>query len=403
MKDYSDYELPMELASVEAQRDPYPFWKEMRDEKPVRYDEDRGVWDVFRYEDVSEALTNYDLYSSEGTSHIGRHMLASDPPDHTVLRGMISDYFKAHYLDDFEAVIEDWAETFLTESFEDGRMDFIQDVTIPFPISVLTELMGIDQSKWPMYRGWLESLLQAPTEIDPEKIEETHRGRAETRREMREFFEAEVADREENPGDDIISTLVAQEDEVDFFDRELTLNTCSIVMIGGHVTTTQFLSNAMLAFIENDVFPALRSGEVEIGPALEEALRYYPPVSRLDRITTQEVELGGQTIPEGERLILWPSSANRDERVFDDPDEFDPHRDSTQPHVAFGRGVHTCVGNSLARREGRILFSEFIDRYEDPSLATDTLEPFFSTLVNGPAELPIEVEPKAASIESAGA
>jgi cytochrome P450 len=384
---FSDYEIPEELASDRAQLNPYPQFETLRDESPVRYDEDRDVWDVFRYEDVNAAITDHEVFSSEGTSHFGKHFLASDPPDHTKLRDMVSDYFHSSHLSDLEPIIERRAEQYLSEAVsEDGTVDWLEDVAIPLPISIIADLVGIPQSKLRLYREWSEYMLGAP-------VDRPNTKRKETRQEMRDFF-GEIADeREKNPRDDIVSTLVQCEDAVDMFDRTLTINTCILIMVGGHITTSTFASNAMWTFIEHDVFSDVRAGDVSLEDALEEVLRYRPAVARSDRLTTERAQLNGTEIPEGEHVILWLASANRDERVFDDPDEFVPDRQSEYPHMAFGRGVHTCIGNNLARLEVKTLFSKFVEKYRSANLrvAPSDLDPFYSTMISGTEHMPIEV------------
>lgn len=402
--DFGRWEIPSEIASREGQLNPFPFYERMREESPVRYDEDRGVWDVFLYDDVVEVASNYEDFSSQGASAQDRsydeddesapNMLGSDPPRHTELREVVEDYFKRNYLDQFRPKLETRADNLFDEALADGsEMEFIDDIARPFPAITIADIVGIGTDNLDSLIEWTETILESPhPDVSDEERLRSHRESMEAQEKLSEFFDETVQERKDNPQDDLI-TKVTHTDKggsmLSYTDMDAT-KFGVLLFTAGHVTTTKLLSNAVWTFIEHDLIEPLQNGSVQLETAIEEVLRYRSVAQSITRRTTTEVELGSKVIPENEPIIAWLGSAHRDESVFDTPDTFDPTRQPNR-HIAFGRGVHTCIGAPLARMEAEIILSEFLDRVADAEITTDHLEPVFSRSEYGLEELPLSV------------
>jgi cytochrome P450 len=245
----------------------------------------------------------------------------------------------------------------------------------------------VPQDKRDTYKEWSDILVGTPTEMETASRQEMMEKRVSTLRQMAGFFGEMIEKRREEDRNDLMSTLLRS----DLTEKEI-IKFGQILILAGNITTTMFLTNAVWTFIEEDLIPDLKTGEVELDRALDEVLRYRSPVKEVTRVTAEEVELRGETIPEGEVVWGWLGSANRDEEVFEHPSEFDPDR-ATRKHMAFGDGPHTCIGSNLAKLEASILLEEFLDRIEDAKLTTDRLPPFYSRATYGVESLPIRVDP----------
>jgi cytochrome P450 len=402
--DFGRWEIPSEIASREGQLEPFEFYQQMRQENPVRYDEDRGVWDVFLYEDVVEVASNFDDFSSEGASAQDRsfddedaedkpNMLGSDPPRHDELREVVEDYFKRNFLNQFRPELEDRAETLFDEALADGpEVEFIDDIARPFPAITIAEFLGIGTENLDSLIEWTETVLESPHNVSEEERLRSHRESSEAQQELADFFDKKVQQRKENPQDDII-TKVTQTDKggsmLSYTDIDAT-KFCVLLFTAGHITTTKLLSNAVWAFIEHDLIEPLNEGSVQLKPAIEEVLRYRSVAQSITRVATRDVEMRGEVISEGDPIIAWLGSAHRDPDVFKNPDTFDPTRQPNR-HIGFGRGIHTCIGAPLARMEAEIILSEFLDRVEDAEITTDQLEPVYSRSEYGLEELPLSL------------
>ena len=205
--------------------------------------------------------------------------------------------------------------------------------------------------------------------------------------EMRTYFEDLLAARRENPTNDLLSRIAATGE----LSAEQMFGFVVLLLIAGNVTTTSLVTNAVWTFGERDLFDDLRGDEEALDLAIEEVLRYRSPVRTMERWTTEAVTLGDHEIPAGSSVVAWLGAANRDEAVFEDPDSFVPDRQPNR-HVAFGHGVHTCLGASLARLEARTALTALLDRFETIDPVTEDLPPTGSMLVYGPRSLPVQYE-----------
>lgn len=397
-QEFGRWETPEELTSREGALYPFGFYETKRKNNPVSYDEQRGVWDVFKWEDVKRVARDYETFSSEGAGifdqtyededdDVSPVIVSSDPPEHTRLRNLVNDHFYPKELMQYRSEMEQRAEELIDQALADGpEFDFATDIAWKFPMIIIADMLGVPQDKRQTYKKWSDILVGTPTEMEASSREEMMQSRVRTLREMADFFGDMIETRRREERDDLMATLLNS----DLTQKEI-IKFGQILILAGNITTTMFLSNAIWTFIEEDLVPDLRSGAVELDRALEEVLRYRSPVKEVTRRTAQEVELRGRTIPEGEVVWGWLGSANRDQEVFDHPGEFNPNR-STRKHLAFGDGPHTCIGSNLAKIEASILIEEFLERVEDATLTTDRLDPFYSRATYGVERLPIRVE-----------
>ncbi|MFC4451780.1 cytochrome P450 [Halorussus aquaticus] len=396
--------FPEELSSRESWLEPFDWYREMRDDDPVRYDADRRSWDVFRYEDVKRILDDDETFSvnprltsdfvepdNPGEGLIFDTMLFQDPPRHDELRGVVDDEFQPRTLRERESHFRDLAADLLDDAVADGggRMDVVEDLAYPFPVTVIAELLGVPAEDRDRFKRWSDTLVSAAS--DDEGGEEYAERQQQAQMEMAQYFVEAIGDRRENPRDDLLSEIATTElSDGGTLSREEALGMCILLLVAGNITTTNLIANAVRCFAEADadLFDRLRGDERGLTTALEETLRYRSPVQAMTRIATEDVTMRGETIEEGDRIIVWLGSANRDERRFEDADEFRPDRSPNQ-HLGFGHGTHYCLGAPLARLEARIALGELLDSAEDIRIADAELRPTRSSFVYGVESLPI--------------
>lgn len=374
--------IPDEIDSREGQLNPYSWYREMRENNSVRYDEVRQCWDVFRYDDVQKVLSDYEMFSSQGTFEAGggddqiidlsETMINKDPPEHERLRGVADEFFEPGYLRDFSGTFAELANQQLDRVLADGNeFDFAAEFAAPIPAYVIGEILGIPPEKRELLLG-----------VRP--------GAEGTQGELKEYITELVAERKENPGDDVLSQIIHATPDGREMTPEEIYNFCSLLLLAGSHTTITLLTNSIWMFVENDLVSDIQSGDIDLDTAIEEVLRYQPSVHSLIRTAAEDTELRGKSIKEGESVILWLGSANRDPNRFDNPETFDPNR-KPNPHMAFGRGIHTCLGAPLARLEARTVLPIFFDRISDIRFTTDDRVPITESTLYGLETLPISV------------
>ncbi|MFP8890438.1 cytochrome P450 [Natrialbaceae archaeon A-CW2] len=385
---------PLEIATESGQRDPYPWFKDMRAKGPIRYDERRDAFDVFEYDLVTEVLTDWKRFTRRNTSFIDGAMMSRGPPEHTELRGMADEYFMPGEIRTFSDAFETQAEQLLDETLPPSgttELEFVDAIAKPLPIMIIANMLGVPTEKMDTFREWSTTLAEAPPELTPEAKEKTEARRNRALEQINEFFRIEIEKREAEPRDDLITKFVRKEQGSDTIDRENTVAQCGMLLVAGNVTTTTYMANAMWTFLEEDCIESLRQGEMPLRESLQEVLRYRSPVMPGKRFATEDTRLAGVDIHEGAKVIGWISSANRDEAAFENPDSFDPTQTYHKQPVAFGKGIHYCLGAPLANMEAEIMLSKFLERADTIELCADEITPFISPEIYGPVELPIRV------------
>jgi pimeloyl-[acyl-carrier protein] synthase len=337
--------------------DPYPEYRERRQQSPVFFDETRGGWMVYRHADVETVLRDTERFSAD--QGLPPSMLVSDPPAHTRLRGLVSKAFTARRVQELAPRIEGIVERLLDAAAARGEMDVIADFAYPLPITVIAELLGVEPEKRDFFREASQKIALSLGYVDdPGRPVEAMSGRND----LLWYLEGLIHKRRSDPKDDLISALIAAEDRGDFLNRGELLAMLLLLLVGGHETTVNLIGNGLLALIQHpDQLELLRDNDAIAASAIEELLRYDTSVQYSGRVARCDVELSGVKIGRGERVRAIIGAANRDPEVFAGPDRLDLTR-TPNPHLAFGVGIHYCLGAQLARLEGRIALTALVRR-----------------------------------------
>ena len=379
---------------------PYPVYRQLRDEAPVYRNEQFGFWALSRYEDVIAAHLNSDDFSSahgvtiEGAEKDAPFLIVKDPPEHTAHRRIVGRLFTPRRIALMEPFVRRTAAGLLDKLRDADRFDVVEDFSFRLPLDVISELIGIPES----YRLQIHHL--SDRIAVRESAEMTEDGILATL-ELAGLLTDLVRERRASPGDDVITMLMnTPVEEEDGRTRMLTDDELAgrflELSFAGHETVAKLIPNGVVALTW---FPGARR-ELAANPALmanavEEMLRWDPPSHYQGRWTTRDVEVRGTVIPAEQRVILVTGSAVHDERKYPDPDTFDIHRDIDR-HVSFGFGRHLCLGASLARLETRVAFEELLKRFPDFSIDETGVERRVSVNVRGLSKLPLVVESRAA-------
>jgi cytochrome P450 len=389
--------------------DPHPIWKRMRDDAPLYHNEKFNFFALSRYADVRKASLDAQTYSSAygtlieiidvvreqpGVLDLSGNFLFEDPPIHDVHRAILAPAFTARRIASLEPMIRDLSAASLDRLAAVGRFDFVRDFGAKLPPTVIGMLMG-----WP--EEDLEDLAGFSDEGLHLEEGETAQGGggygSDAQRKMFEYFSQLIERRRAEPGDDLTTVLLqAEVDDGDGGKRRLDerelLGNLSLVAGAGTETTVNLLGWAALTLYRHpDQRQMLADDPSLISNAVEELLRYEAPSPIQARVVTRDVEHYGQTVPEGSKIVLLTGSANRDDRVWSDPDRFDVSRHIEPQHVTFGVGLHFCLGAAMARLEGRIVLEEMLKRFPEWKVDEDAAEMVHTSTVRGWARLPISV------------
>ncbi|SFR64423.1 cytochrome P450 [Halogeometricum limi] len=394
--------VPLELSTTESWLDPFDWYAEMRENHPVRYDERRRVWDVFRYADAARILsdpmtfssdptraTELDLPEPEARGPLFETMLTSDGSRHDRLRGVVEESFRPRSLVPRAPHIRDVADDLLDDVVDRGEMDLIADFAYPLPVVVIAELLGVPTEDRPTFKRWSDTLVETPADTSEAGLEAFARERRRVDDELRAYFEAILDDRRTDPRDDLVSDIVHAESDGETLSHEEAVGFCILLLVAGNVTTTNLLGNAVRCLTAHpDAMARLAADPTLTTTAVEEVLRYRSPVQALVRVATRDVELAGADVHTGDAVVPWLGSANRDPAVFDAPDEFRIDR-TPNSHLGFGRGTHYCLGAPLARLEARIALEQLFARVTDVERASTELDPVRSAFIYGVRSFPI--------------
>ena len=340
----------------------YEWFEQMRREQPVSHDEGMRVWHIFRYDDVVTVLNDYARFSSQAFaingSFLGETLIAKDPPDHRKLRNLVNKAFTSRAVARLSDRITQITQELLDQVKQQGRMDVVSDIAFPLPAKVIAELLGVPSEDWDIFRRWAR--------VDTSNPGAAQQGNGRTmQEEMWNYFSRLLAERRRAPKEDLISGLsVAEVDGERLSEREL-VNFCTLLLAAGQETTKNLIANALVCFTDHpDSMQRLIREPALMPTAVEEVLRYLPPVWFLFRQTRADVELAGQTIPANRVVFAWTASANRDAAQFPNPSTFDITREPNR-HLGFGHGVHYCVGAPLARLEARIALPMMLEQLKN--------------------------------------
>jgi cytochrome P450 len=389
----------MNFLSEDMRRNPYPMYDQIRDASPVIYDARSDLWMIFDYEGVKRALTDDGAFSSDLAATANQPtppwMIFFDPPRHTKLRALIMRAFTPRIVANLEPRIRELSRELLEPTMERGAMDFAADFAIPLPLMVIAEMIGIPSADWPRFRRWSDVTLTLSLTVSSREL---GAGAGKDFRtitvEMAQYLAELTARRRVAPKDDLLTKLIEAEVDGERLKPEEVLAFVQLLLVAGNETTTNLLNNALLCLMENpDQLARLRAAPGLLPSAIEEVLRFRSPLQFMFRGMRRDVEMHGHVIPAGKRVLAMIGSANRDPRQFIEPGRFDLTREPN-PHIAFGHGIHFCLGAPLSRLEARIALAEFLDRVKSFERASEEpWQPRAALHVLGPERLPIRFEP----------
>ena len=313
-----------------------------------------------------------------------RVMLFADPPDHTRLRRIVSKAFTPRAVEEMRPRVAAIVDRLLDAVADAGGCELVEALAFPLPVTVISEMLGVPAADHPQLRKWTAAAVKA---LDPSDDMMALFPAAEAVRAMQGYFDELVRERRKSPADDLLSALIAAEDEGDRLTHDELLDTTILLFGAGHETTVNLISGGVLNLLRHpDELARLRADPSMIVPAVEELLRYGPPVQLSVRVATTDVELGGRVIPKGTQLVPLIAAANRDPAVFDEPEKLDLGRPDNR-HIAFGGGIHLCLGAPLARLEGQEAIGRLVARFPQLALAEDEVEWKPTSSIRGPARL----------------
>jgi len=386
--------------------DPYPVYAQMRADVPaqrVPLPGGRGLWLVTRYADVERALRHPALGKNvrralaaedlpplpDAARPLVEHMLSQDPPDHTRLRALVSQAFTPRLIEGRRDRIQAIADDLLDAVAPRGAMDLLDDYAFPLPIRVITNLLGVPEEDADRFRAWSAAVVSIELAtlglgIAADKV--TAMG------EFRDYLLALFDRKRRAPGDDLVTGLVRAEDERGALTEDELVAMVFLLLVAGHETTVNLIGNGVLALLRHpDQLALVRDDPALIQPAVEELLRYDGPVETSTmRYALEDLELAGAAIAKGDAVLVVLASANRDGAQFPDPDRLDVTRPDNR-HLAFGKGLHYCLGAPLARMEATIALATLLRRLPGLRLAADpaTLSIRPSFLIRGLHALPV--------------
>lgn len=386
---YANY-IPMrELNTVDKQLYPFDAYNELLEQTPVRYDENRKCWDVFRYEDVQYVLKNPKLFSSQ-RNRSNQSLLYMDPPKHKQLRDLVNQAFTPKKIEQLAPHIREIAEDLLGPHLANGRIDLVHELAGPLPVIVIAELIGVPTTDRHTFKHLSDLLVKGARDDSEEAFQELMDEKAQAHEELEQYFTNIVNERRQALQDDLVSLLIEAEIEGQKLSDLEIVRFCILLLVAGNETTTNLITNAVRILCEQ---PELQQRIAEqptlIPTTVEETLRYYPPIVAIGRVASEDVMLQGQTIQAGQQVISWVGAANRDERKFAQSEQFVPDRKPNQ-HMGFGFGIHFCLGAPLARLEGRIVLETLLAKMRNMKLeAGAELQPIQSAFVFGVREYPL--------------
>ena len=369
-------DVPTGLQSKQRLLEPFEWYHDKRQAESIQFDPNRGVWDVFRYDDVKKIFHSPETFrrpdlsprtesaADDPLKYIGDAMVWSDGSGHDTSKQNMFEHFTPRALKAIESEIERIAKAELEDHFTSGNpFDFVNEYAIPVTLKIPMKLVGVPESDYDQILEWIEIF----DEVSLSEHSDRESSNPEAMAETVEYFEALMAKRARNPQDDLISLLVNQTP----VGRRFIGANCFDILFAGQGTMTDFLSNAIYLHGQQRIFD--QDPDLEMETILEEVLRYRSPIQSQARRTTETVTVDGVEIPAEERVICWIGAANRDPNEYDNPDEFLPTRNPE--HLAFGHGSHSCIGFRLARLEAPIILKTFFDAVGEIEVLNDQIVP----------------------------
>lgn len=403
-------DLVYDPSDPEVMANPFPVYARLREEDPVHWSPSLKSWIITRYTDVRDLLLSDHLsvnrlvkfYSAlppkeaellhDIIHYLNLWLAFRDPPDHTRLRRIMRHAFTASAIEEMRPRIEEITDLLLDRLAADPRdsIDLIRDFALQLPAFVIMDLLDVPRDMLDEFKEWSDDMAVfiGGARNSGDKYERAARGC----KKMSDYFRQLVAERTQNPRPGFLMDLINARDEGDKLSDDELVATCILILFAGHETTTNLIGNATLLLLRHpEQLARLRSDPALIDSAIEEVLRYDGPTNALVRVVAEDHELHGKQLREGERVFVMVNSANRDPRMFDNPDRFDIARQQNR-HLTFGQGIHLCMGAKLAREEGRIAIQALFDRFADIALDPEDGPEWLDAMVpRGTRRLPVRL------------
>ncbi|MEI4615800.1 cytochrome P450 [Bacillus cereus] len=364
------------LASAQFKEDAYEIYKESRKKQPILFVNQVEIgkeWLITRYEDALPLLKDNRLkkdwtnvfsqdiknmyLSVDNSDHLTTHMLNSDPPNHSRLRSLVQKAFTPKMIAQLDGRIQRIADDLISNIERKGTLNLVDDYSFPLPIIVISEMLGIPKEDQAKFRTWSHAVIASPE--TPEEIKETEKQLSE----FITYLQYLVDIKRKEPKEDLVSALILAESEGHKLSARELYSMIMLLIVAGHETTVNLITNTVLALLENpNQLQLLKDNPKLIDSAIEEGLRYYSPVEvTTARWAAEPFQIHDRTIEKGDMVVIALASANRDETVFENPEVFDITRENNR-HIAFGHGSHFCLGAPLARLEAKIAITTLFNR-----------------------------------------
>jgi hypothetical protein len=403
--------MQYDLDSPEFLANPYPIFDQMRSNDPIFWSAENSYWILTRYSDIASLIQNENLSSNRIGAHAGRMpdeakkhfrpfftavsswMLMIDPPDHTRLRGLVNKAFTPRVVENMRGLVQRLVDDMLAARMNQGRMDIMTDLANPLPATVIAELLGVPATDQRKFKTWSDDIALALSGIDTAGTKDELFALYELAQKsflaLSDYFMERVVELRRNPQENLLSALAQAEEQGDRLTEDELFANCVLLMIAGHETTTNLIGNGILALLQNPgQREALSSNPDLIVSAVEELLRYDSPVQKMGRIALADIHVAGKQIKKGELVCFSFAAANRDPEQFQSPAQLDITRKPNR-HLAFGHGLHYCVGAALARLEGQIVINSVLRYLPDLELANEKLEWHRNFTLRGLKSLPV--------------
>ncbi len=358
---------PESLFSPDAGQDPYPIYSALRERSPLLLEGGFGggrTWALLKHDHVYNVLRDHETYSSAGgfggsgaagSGGFGMVLINDDPPRHTRFRRIVNKTFTPRRIAEVQPLIERVAGELLDE-MGTGEREIVNAYTIPLPVKIIAHMLGIPGEDYKTFKAWSDSLVG----VSSGGMGNAMGGIAQ----MAQYFTKIAAERRTEAGNDLVSLLVQPDGEGESLQEWEVLGFCVLLLVAGNETTTNLLGNMFNGLARRpELWAKLRDDRSLVPIVVEETLRWQSPVQFIFRKAVRDTEIGGQAIAEGDRVLTYFAAANRDPEMFPEPDEFRLDRD-LHNHVAFGMGIHYCLGSPLARAEAQVSLNAFLDRFE---------------------------------------